>query len=133
VNAPNCWWGLSQEAAARPIDWGQAGRIAWLVLNCVNVLDGGKYVAWPDSPEDATATPAVSPPPPPVIEMPRTPAEAATLLGVPVDADVDEVRAALRAVMANGAHPDQGGDAETAKKYIAAKNLLIDQTKSRQS
>jgi hypothetical protein len=52
--------------------------------------------------------------------------EAAKVLGVSVDATADEIRAALRARMAETrAHPDQGGDGEEAKRLIAAKNLLI--------
>jgi hypothetical protein len=53
--------------------------------------------------------------------------EAATLLGVSVDAGEDEIRAALRARLASSRlHPDQGGDGEEAKRLIAAKNLLVE-------
>ncbi len=52
--------------------------------------------------------------------------EAARLLGIAPDADADEIRAALRAKLADSRlHPDHGGDAEGAKELIAAKNLLI--------
>jgi hypothetical protein len=95
--------------------------------NFVNVLDGGKCVLWPERmmPNAATVPPA-APPTPPIVEMPRTPADAATLLGVAIDAGADEIRAALRAKMAHGVHPDHGGDARIAQQFIAAKNLLID-------
>lgn len=52
--------------------------------------------------------------------------DAAKVLGVSVDASADEIRAALRARMAETrVHPDQGGDGDEAKRLIAAKNLLI--------
>jgi hypothetical protein len=59
-------------------------------------------------------------------------AEAATLLGVSLDAGEDEVRAALRAHLASSRlHPDQGGDGEEAKRLIAAKNLLTERARRR--
>jgi hypothetical protein len=52
--------------------------------------------------------------------------EASAVLGVPLDAGADEVRAALRRELsASRLHPDQGGDGEAAARLIAAKNLLI--------
>jgi hypothetical protein len=58
-------------------------------------------------------------------------AEAAALLGVAVDANADEIRAALRArLTASRLHPDQGGDAEEAKRLIAAKNFLIERARA---
>jgi len=52
--------------------------------------------------------------------------EAATILGVDVDATADEIRAALRSRLSSSRlHPDQGGDGEEAKRLIAAKNLLV--------
>jgi hypothetical protein len=53
--------------------------------------------------------------------------EASTLLGVPLDASADEVRAALRRELSVGrVHPDQGGDGVAAARLIASKNLLIE-------
>jgi hypothetical protein len=53
--------------------------------------------------------------------------EAASVLGVSVDAPPDEIRAALRRkITARAIHPDQGGDGEEAARLIAAKNLLLD-------
>jgi hypothetical protein len=53
--------------------------------------------------------------------------DAAELLGVPVDASGDEIRAAFRRRFAEDrVHPDQGGDEETAKRLTAAKNLLFE-------
>jgi hypothetical protein len=53
--------------------------------------------------------------------------DAAALLGVEPDASADEIRAALRRRMSEErAHPDHGGDEETAKRLIGAKNLLIE-------
>lgn len=58
-------------------------------------------------------------------------AEAAAILGVDDDASEDEIRAALRARLANSRiHPDQGGDEEGAKRLIAAKNLLIERRRA---
>lgn len=58
-------------------------------------------------------------------------AEAAALLGVAVDANADEIRAALRARLTTSRlHPDQGGDAEEAKRLIAAKNFLIERARA---
>lgn len=57
--------------------------------------------------------------------------EAAKLLGVMPSATIDEIRAALRAKLgASRIHPDQGGDAELAKRLIAAKNLLVERAKA---
>ena len=58
-------------------------------------------------------------------------AEAATLLGVAVEANADEIRAALRArLSASRLHPDHGGDGKEAKRLIAAKNLLIERIRA---
>jgi hypothetical protein len=62
---------------------------------------------------------------------PDAAAEAAALLGVPLDASVDEIRAALRAHLTlSRLHPDQGGDGEEAKKLIAAKNSLVERARA---
>ena len=66
----------------------------------------------------------------PAVVVDEPAARAAALLGVAVDASVDEVRAALRArLSASRLHPDQGGDGETAKQLIAAKNLLVERAR----
>jgi hypothetical protein len=58
--------------------------------------------------------------------------EAATLLGVSLDASEDQVRAALRErLVDHRLHPDQGGDPEQAKRFIAAQNLLIERARAR--
>jgi hypothetical protein len=57
-------------------------------------------------------------------------AEAARLLGVGLDASESEIRAALRARLADSRiHPDQGGDGEEAKRLIAARNLLVERAR----
>jgi hypothetical protein len=67
---------------------------------------------------------------------PRTPREveamrAAELLGVPLDATEDVIRAALRARLATSRlHPDHGGDGVAATELIAAKNLLVERARS---
>jgi hypothetical protein len=59
---------------------------------------------------------------------------AADLLDVSIEASADEIRAALRKKMvASRLHPDQGGDEETAKRYIAAQNLLVERAKMKRA
>jgi hypothetical protein len=58
--------------------------------------------------------------------------EAGELLGVDPQAGEAEIRAALRAYLAESrVHPDHGGDAEEAKRLIAAQNLLLEHARSR--
>ena len=80
--------------------------------------------------------PAQVPPPiQPQEEPPAAPplpdvVEAATLLGVSIDATEDQLRAALRSRLSSSRiHPDHGGDAEAAKCLIAAKNLLVERAR----
>jgi hypothetical protein len=57
---------------------------------------------------------------------------AGELLGVDPEAGQAEIRAALRARLAESrAHPDQGGDPEEAKILIAAQNLLLEYARFR--
>lgn len=66
------------------------------------------------------------PPPPREVEAMR----AAELLGVPLDATEDVIRAALRARLATSRlHPDHGGDGKAATELIAAKNLLVERAR----
>jgi hypothetical protein len=66
-----------------------------------------------------------------IIVVDEAVANAAALLGVAVDANADEIRAALRSrLSASGLHPDQGGDGEEAKLLIAAKNLLVERARA---
>jgi hypothetical protein len=51
---------------------------------------------------------------------------AAALLGVPVDADADEVRRAYR-LWARMTHPDHGGDPAAFARLTAARRLLLDE------
>ena len=117
MNARDWWWGFGQQQQAKPINWEDAARFTWCILNCVRIIEGRQAVPWPES---------RAPAPAPAVEMPRTPAVAAKLLGVSVDATPDAIRAALRAKIGDGAHPDHGGDESVAKQLIAAKNLLIE-------
>jgi len=58
--------------------------------------------------------------------------EAGELLGVDPQAGEAEIRAALRAHLAESrVHPDHGGDVEEAKRLIAAQNLLLEHARSR--
>jgi hypothetical protein len=71
----------------------------------------------------------VAPPPPPPLPVDADRA-AAELLGVSLDADESAIRAALRAKMkAGNVHPDQGGDAERAKRLVMAQNRLIERAR----
>jgi hypothetical protein len=57
--------------------------------------------------------------------------DAATLLGVSLDATESQIRAALRARFATSRlHPDHGGDGDEAKRLIAAKNLLVERARA---
>ncbi len=57
--------------------------------------------------------------------------EAAVLLGVRLDAEESEIRAALRKTIAtSGAHPDHGGDTDVAAKLIAARDLLVERARA---
>ena len=80
-----------------------------------------------------TETPLDEPPPTEVItDRDDELAEAGELLGVDPEAGQAEIRAALRARLATSrVHPDQGGDAEEAKRLIAAQNLLLEHARSR--
>jgi hypothetical protein len=52
--------------------------------------------------------------------------EAAALLGISPMANRADVRAALRTRLSTDAiHPDQGGDAEAARRLIEARDLLL--------
>ena len=52
--------------------------------------------------------------------------QAAELLGVSLDAEPDELRAALRRKLAETqAHPDHGGNTDEAARLIAARDLLL--------
>ena len=52
------------------------------------------------------------------------PAEARATLGLPADADADEVRAAHRRLIARN-HPDTGGSPALAARINAARDVLL--------
>lgn len=62
--------------------------------------------------------------PTPSTRLLRDRAEAAELLGVPVDADPASIHAAYRRLMARN-HPDAGGSAGLAARINAARDLLL--------
>lgn len=121
MNAQSWWWGFGREHFT-PIRLEDGARLVWAIWNGARILHGQDAIPWPE------AAPHASPLPPraPVDENAQTLLSAARLLGVSVEATPDEIRAALRAKMADGAHPDHGGDEAAAKRLIAAKNLLIE-------
>jgi len=53
-----------------------------------------------------------------------TPADARALLGLPPQADVDQIRDAHRRLIAK-VHPDNGGSAELASRVNLARDTLI--------
>ncbi len=56
---------------------------------------------------------------------PRMPQdEARAILGVPADADADEIRAAHRRLV-SAVHPDKGGSAELTRRINAARDTLL--------
>jgi hypothetical protein len=123
----------------RAIDWAAIARKAIRGLMWAGAVAGGVYVlaqaveeAVSEELKDVTEpTPAAGAPSPDPAAEDDGPAdadrEAAELLGVPLDASADEIRAALRAKLVRSRlHPDQGGDGDEAKRLIAAKNLLIE-------
>lgn len=57
-------------------------------------------------------------------------AEARELLGVPADADQEEIRAAHKRLIAR-VHPDAGGTAELARKVNAAREILLSEARNR--
>ena len=64
--------------------------------------------------------------------QPDDASRAARLLGISLDAEPDEIRAALRMqIVARNLHPDHGGDGEQAKELIAAQNLLLARARER--
>jgi hypothetical protein len=70
-------------------------------------------------------------PKPPISTADEAAMNAATLLGVAIDASTDEIRSALRARLSSSKlHPDQGGDGEEAKRLIAAKNRLVERIRA---
>jgi hypothetical protein len=76
------------------------------------------------------AKPTENIPPTKIVEADPQVVRAAGLLGVALDATEDRIRAALRTLLASSRlHPDQGGDADKAKRFIAAKNLLIERAR----
>lgn len=122
-----------------PEQWGRAIADAFRSSTIEGVLCmGAAFVATWLNAQNAACTPGRSktwvaaPPPPPTIEEDDDDGElealtAALLLGVRVDARPDEIRAALRRRMSEArVHPDQGGDEKAARRFIDAKNLLVE-------
>jgi DnaJ homolog subfamily C member 19 len=59
-------------------------------------------------------------------------AHAEVMLGVSPDASEAEIRAALRAkLIETRAHPDHGGNAESTRRLIAARDLLLERVRER--
>jgi hypothetical protein len=113
VTEQKWWW---EHRDYKPVDWERVGRVTWFVVeNWARIMNGEQPQPPPWQPRPAD------------LPFASTPAEAAKLLAIDVDASPDEIRAALRAKMsAGGVHPDHGGDERVAKRLIAARNLLIE-------
>jgi hypothetical protein len=118
VSRANPWWPFLQRD--QPINWlGVLERFARVVEVVCNAVSEGQATA--PKGEAQTAEPA------PKAEPADPAADAAKALGVDLSANADDIRAALRRRMAESrVHPDQGGDADLAKRLIAAKNLLVE-------
>jgi hypothetical protein len=128
------------------IDWGEVARaalgsafVAGILTGALHVL--GKVLDAEDIEERRDASPETDMPDDADMEGEDQVADvdddaqrAAAVLGVDLNASADEIRAALRARLADSQiHPDQGGDGEEAKELIAAKNLLIERARAAQS
>ncbi len=108
-----------------PTDWAQLARKALETLMWAGAVAGTIYAinVTLDDLEQDSPTP---------ISNDEHFVEAARVLRVSAGATSDEIRAALRARLAETrSHPDQGGDEEQAKKLIAAKNLLMQRAHDR--
>jgi hypothetical protein len=120
VTAEKWWWEYYEP---KPVNWQRASRVAWFVIENWARIMNGEQPQTPSQqapPQQASADLAVA----------LTPAEAANVLGVDVDASADEIRAALRAKMSAGrVHPDHGGDERVATRLVAAKNLLVERAR----
>lgn len=116
MTAQQWWW---DHYHYKPVDWNRLSRVTWFVLeNWARTMNGEQPLA----PSQQAA--------PPDRSAALTPAEAANVLGVDVDASADEIRAALRAKMSAGrVHPDHGGDERVAKRLIAARNFLVERAR----
>jgi hypothetical protein len=117
------WWWLRNPKEAPPIDWGRVWQFAVSACEAYVAIDKelkrllaeheAREAAIPDGDEHEARG-------------------AAAILGVSVDAPADEIRAALRRKLGTSRlHPDHGGDNETAKRFIAAKNLLVERSRRR--
>ncbi|NNC72839.1 MAG: DnaJ domain-containing protein [Sphingomonadaceae bacterium] len=56
--------------------------------------------------------------------------EARSLLGVPDDADQQQIRDAHRRLIAR-VHPDKGGSADLARRVNAARDILLSEVRGR--
>jgi hypothetical protein len=80
----------------KPVDWKRVDHVTWFVVeNWARIMNGEPPQVPPWQPRPADLPCAL------------TPAEAATVVGVDVDASADDIRAALRAKMSAGrVHPE---------------------------
>lgn len=112
---------MREPSALATLDWNGAVRVALGGASWLDGLVGGGLHILCQLAEHTTA-------PDPAGDEAMS---AATLLGVPLDAGVDEIRAALRTKLsATRLHPDHGGNESEAKRFIAAKNFLVERART---
>jgi len=117
--------GATPSVARTGIDWARLAR------RFTEGLALGALIAAAIYTEERRRSSAEAPP----VATPKVPdpaEDAATLLGVDLDATEGEIRAALRRKLTEThAHPDQGGDLAGARRFIAARDLLIERARAR--
>jgi hypothetical protein len=116
-----------EEARSEAASWREtllAGLVAAVVVGSAVLLAHAELPTSVDETDETDETTAE--------EATGDELDAATQLGISVDASADEVRAALRErIAASRIHPDQGGAHADAARLIAAKNLLCDRARRR--
>jgi hypothetical protein len=123
------WLGKAKKRRKIPAAWlGIGGTLAGAVLVAKGMPVIGALVAtgsglWLRYGGGLMGQPSAPPAPrPPTAQLSR--AEAADLLGVPVNADREAVQDAYRRLMARN-HPDAGGSVGLAARINAARELLL--------
>lgn len=124
------WWWLGKKRKRIPALWlGIGGTLAGAVLAAKGQPVIGALIAtgsglWLRYGEQLIGSKTPPSPPPPSHPALLSRAEAADLLGVPIDADRATILAAHRSLIARN-HPDAGGSPGLAARINAARDLLL--------
>ncbi|WP_336957756.1 molecular chaperone DnaJ [Sphingobium aquiterrae] len=94
------------------------------LAGAVPLLISGGFYLWRTRQAKGRASPRPRPVPPRITPADESPTEAAALLGLPIDADPDQIRAAHRRLIAT-VHPDKGGTEALAAKINAARDVML--------